>query len=394
MKQYNRIMAGKGGCYVAECVNNGFIGADFDINEDLSGKLPDKWQKFNEVYIPVYMANMPDKTKVSAGLACGMLWTVCKGLSIGSIVLTPNGKGSYYVGEITGDYFYAPGEILPHRRPVTWSGLTIDKSQMSEDLRHSICSIGTTCDITKYAQEIEALLGSAAVSPEIEQGMEVPSNQKHFIERDLHILFCTYLRQNGIYAKTIFHEKSTTKDAAQKWVHPDIVGAAFADFHKSETQQLMKATEPKKSVTLVSYELKRKIANDYDLKQYFFQALSNSNWANQGYLVAFEIDDSIQEEMKRLNEAFGIGIIRLQAKAEETEILFPAKEHELDYNTIDKLNNINEDFRNFIYKLSKVMLATKDYSAEVKDSFIKVCDEIFESDAQIEDYCKTHNIPF
>lgn len=387
-------MAGKGGCYVAECIKDGFIGADFEINEDLTGKLFDNWRKFNEKYIPVFMAHVPDKSKVSAGLACGMLWTVCKGLHLGDTVITPNGQGAYYVGEITGEYFYAPGEILPHRRPVKWSSLVIDKAQMSDKLRHSICSIGTTCDITKYADEIERLLGNATIAPEPEKIPDVPVPEKHFLERDLHVLFCSYLRTNGIYAKTIYHEKSTTKDAAQKWVHPDIVGAAFADFHKSETQQLLKATEPKKSVTLVSYELKRKIANDYDLKQYFFQALSNSNWANQGYLVAFEIDDSIQEEMKRLNEAFGIGIIRLQAKPEDTEILFPAKEHELDYNTIDKLNNINDDFRTFISKLSKVMLATKDYTAEVKDSFIKVCDNVFSSDNEIEEYCQSHNIPF
>lgn len=32
-----------------------------------------------------------------------------------------------------------------------------------------------------------------------------------------------------------------------------------------------------------------------------FQALSNSSWANYGYLVAFEINEEVMEEMERLN---------------------------------------------------------------------------------------------
>ncbi len=32
MRQYNRIMLGKGGVYVEQCVREGFIGADFGIN--------------------------------------------------------------------------------------------------------------------------------------------------------------------------------------------------------------------------------------------------------------------------------------------------------------------------------------------------------------------------
>ncbi len=54
----------------------GFIGADFDIREDLTAKLPEDWRAFNKAYIPVFIAIHPDKSKVAAGLACGMLWTI------------------------------------------------------------------------------------------------------------------------------------------------------------------------------------------------------------------------------------------------------------------------------------------------------------------------------
>ena len=75
-------------------------------------------------------------------------------------------------------------------------------------------------------------------------------------------------------------------------------------------------------------------------------------------------------------------------------ILCPAKEKELDYTTIEKLNNLNPDFCKFITKLSKVMNASKDYTDDAKQSFIKICDKIFDSDDDLEKYCKDYNIPF
>jgi hypothetical protein len=216
---------------------------------------------------------------------------------------------------------------------------------------------------------------------------------KSFDERSLHKLFCSFLRTRNIFAKTIFHEKSSTKnDNAQKWVHPDIVGVQFEEFKNDATLSLLKASEPKESVHIYSYELKRKIDSDYTLKQCYFQALSNSSWANYGYLVAFEINDDLDEEMERLNNAFGIGIILMQAN--ESKTLYPAREKSLDYITIEKLNNLNPDFCMFITKLSKVMNASKDYTADAKNSFEKICDKIFESDEEQENYCKEHNIPF
>jgi hypothetical protein len=395
MKKYNRVMLGRGGMFAQMCREQGYIGADFDINVDLSDSLYNNWRDFNKKFIPVWMNNIPGKSAVAAGLACGFLWTIIKGLKIGDVVLCPSGEGFYYVGTITGDYYYVPGTELPHRRPVEWLDKTIDRKNMSKELKNSSGSIGTCCDITKYADEIQCLIGgAAAVSTSstlaTSKGPEPP---KHFDERSLHKLFCSFLRTRGIYAKTIYHEKSSNKvDSAQKWIHPDIVGVQYEDFKNDATLSLLKAAEPKESIHIYSYELKRKIESDYQLKQYYFQALSNSSWANFGYLVAFEINEDLDEEMARLNNAFGIGIILMQAN--DSKILYPAKEKALDYNTIEKLNNLNPDFCEFIKKLSKVMNASKDYTADAKSSFEKICDKIFESDEELEAYCKEHNIPF
>lgn len=386
-------MLGRGAMFAKECRDNGYIGAHFDIDVDLSDSLYENWRDFNKKFIPLWMSNVPGKSTTSAGLACGFLWTIVKGLKIGDIVLCPSGEGYYYVGVIDSDYYYVPNAVLPHRRKVIWLDKVIDRKSMSKELKNSSGSIGTCCDVTKYAVEIENLIGGTGYVPPTPQKKELETPAKHFDERSLHKLFCNYLRTRGIYAKTIYHEKSSTKgDNAQKWIHPDIVGAQFEDFKNDATLALLKATEPKESIHIYSYELKRRIESDYQLKQYYFQALSNSSWANYGYLVAFEINEDLDEEMARLNNAFGIGIILMQAN--DSKILFPAREKALDYNTIEKLNNLNPDFCEFIKKLSKVMNASKDYTTDAKNSFEKICDKIFDSDEELDAYCKEHNIPF
>ena len=165
MKQYYRIMLGRGGQYADECLRDGYIGADFDIPMDLSDHLPDDWREFNREFIPILMDLVPEKTKVGAGLACGMLHTLCKGMQDGAVVLSPNGKGLYYIGEVSGAYYYAPGEALPHRRPVLWNAKAIRRADMSERLQNATGSIVTCCDISAYGNEVEALLACSAVTP-------------------------------------------------------------------------------------------------------------------------------------------------------------------------------------------------------------------------------------
>ena len=391
-RKYNRIMLGRAGRFAKMCREEGYIGANFDIKKDLSSTLPENWRKFNEETIPLWLESNPGKSKTAAGVACGFLWTIAKGLQIGDVVLCPSGEGTYYVGTIAGDYYYVPNTDLPHRRKVEWKEKVIPRKSMSQKLQNSTGSIGTCCDITRYEEEIESLISGSVAVTTIEKKQE-PEPVKSFDERSLHKLFCSYLRTRSIYAKTIFHEKSSSRvDTAQKWVHPDIVGVQFEEFKNDATLSLLKATEPKETVHLYSYELKKKIESDYQLKQYYFQALSNSNWANFGYLVAFEISDGLDEEMERLNNAYGIGIIQMQDG--NWTILYPAREKALDYNTIEKLNNLNRDFCTFIDKISKVLNAPEKYVKEAKDSFESTCDKIFESDEEQEKYCKEHNIPF
>jgi len=151
-------MLGAKSIHADECYKGNFIGADFGIKEDLSSKLPDNWRDFNAMFIPIYLRDHPAKSRVSAGLSCGALWTVSKGINVGDIVLCPNGSGSYNVGEVLDTYSYHPGQILPHRRTVKWYTNLLDRAAMSDQLKNSAGSIGTVSDVTKYAEEIERLI--------------------------------------------------------------------------------------------------------------------------------------------------------------------------------------------------------------------------------------------
>lgn len=160
MKQYMRVMLGAKSIFAKQCYDEGFIGADYDINEDLSNKLPEDWREFNATYRPMWLAGHPEKSKIAAGLACGMLWTICKGIKKNDIILSPDGSGNYYVGEVDSDYYYEPNEILFHRRKVNWYPTTISRSSMSQSLKNSTGSTGTVSDLKNYVEEIEELIGS------------------------------------------------------------------------------------------------------------------------------------------------------------------------------------------------------------------------------------------
>ena len=159
MKNYFRVMLGAKSAYAALCREQGFIGADYQIAQDLSADLFDNWRDFNQKYRPIFLDAHPEKTMIGAGLACGALWTVAKGIQKGDMVLCPNGSGTYFVGEVASDYFYVPGQPLPHRRSVNWLAQTILRDGMSDALKNSTGSIGTVSTITPHAVEIEKLLG-------------------------------------------------------------------------------------------------------------------------------------------------------------------------------------------------------------------------------------------
>lgn len=217
---------------------------------------------------------------------------------------------------------------------------------------------------------------------------------KTYQERDLHRLLSSYLKNSGTYSKTIFHEQSSGKDNNQIWTHPDMVGIKFLNLQTKASQNFLKSINRVDTFKMSSYELKKEINSDSELKKAFFQAVSNSSWANYGYLVAFEFSDSLNEEMARLNQSFGIGIIELNSNPYKSKILFPAAYRDLDFKTIDKLCKMNSEFNKFIEQTEKLLTLTDErYYKSIEKELDEFCDVYFANDTEVEKYCKDRHIP-
>ncbi|MDO9054903.1 MAG: HTH domain-containing protein [Gallionella sp.] len=184
-----------------------------------------------------------------------------------------------------------------------------------------------------------------------------PGKKTSFHERALHPLLTYFVYANpafnrgkSIFTKTIFHEKST-KSGYNEWIHPDIVGfyLPLDDWRPSVIE--FNRLSDNDSLKLFSFELKKSL-NKANYREAYFQAVSNSSWAHEGWLVAPNIlqDDDFLSELERLVSSFGIGIIQLNLEdIDSSKILYPAKtKASLDWETINKLCEQNPDFNKFL----------------------------------------------
>jgi len=150
-------------------------------------------------------------------------------------------------------------------------------------------------------------------------------------------------------------------------MHPDIVAYYFPlEDWTSEVYDLARQLTgtPQR---LYAFEVKKEIRYS-DLRQSYFQAVSNSSWANEAYLVAAHFpdkDEEFIEELRRLSAAFGIGIIELDRKdPEASSIIVGARfTEQLDWITINKIAGLNPDFKDFLTKVGKDT-TTKNVSKE------------------------------
>ena len=292
MKQYIRVMLGKKSVYAKECFEGNFIGADFDIHEDLTNQLPENWRDFNAKYRPVWLENNPGKSKIAAGLACGMLWTICKGIKKGDIVLCPDGLGNYYVGEVDSDYQYNPGEILFHRRTVKWYPTLIDRSSMSQDLKNSCGSIGTTSDITQYSEEIDRLIGGNKPPILLSTDNTVEDPSVFALEKHLE----DFLVQNW---------KNTELGVDYKIYEEE--GELVGQQYPSDTGPIDILAVSKDNKTLLVVELKKGRVSDNVVGQiqrymgYVKDELAESNQEVKGVIIGLEDDVRIKRALSVTN---------------------------------------------------------------------------------------------
>ena len=288
MKNYYRIMLGKKSAHAEECLKGNFIGADFAIDQDLKNDLPENWKIFNQKFIPIYQKLRPEKTKVSAGLACGALWTICKGILKGDIVLCPNGEGAYLVGEVAEGYSFHQGKNLPHRRAVKWLSRTIERSEMSESLRNSTGSIGTVSTITKFAEELEKLIGGNAPATLTSSDETVEDPSVFALEVHLEEFLIENWKQTELGKKyDIFEEEG------------ELVGQQYPT--DTGNIDILAISKDKKELLVV--ELKKGRASDSVVGQiqrymgYVIEELAEENQKVKGVIIALDDDTRIKRAL-------------------------------------------------------------------------------------------------
>ncbi|MGN8445673.1 HTH domain-containing protein [Helicobacter pylori] len=209
-----------------------------------------------------------------------------------------------------------------------------------------------------------------------------------FDESDLHPLLVKFLDKDSNFKlryKTIDHRKCLKdKKGKCEWNYPDIVGVYFPynkyssfDKYDGEILKFLHHTGQKKH-KLFSFELKvnLKLTN---LKESYFQAVSNSTWANEGYLVVKSIgkkdEKDVLDELRRLNQSFGIGVIKLESEISNSKILLPAREREIDIPTLNMLVEQSPvDFKPFMIDINTQIEKGLDTPIEM-NGFDKVLDD-------------------
>lgn len=288
MRSYYRVMLGEGSVHAPMCFSEDFIGADFKINQDLSAKLSDDWRDFNKEFIPVYLAAHPGKTKIGAGLACGALWVVAKGIKIDDCVICADGAGHYRMGEVTGDYFYRQDGVLPHRRSVHWMNHAIDRADISESLRNALGAPGTVSNMSKYRDEIERLLCGLS-GPIAALTDEMIENQAAFVmEKHLE----DFLVQN--WAQT---------DLGKEYDIYEEDGKPVGQQYATDTGPLDILAISKDKKTLLVVELKKGRASDVVVGQtlrymgYVQDVLAEERQIVKGAIIALEDDQRIRRAL-------------------------------------------------------------------------------------------------
>ncbi|WQU90432.1 COG2958 family protein [Helicobacter pylori] len=203
------------------------------------------------------------------------------------------------------------------------------------------------------------------------------AHNKIMHERDLHP-FLTYMAIHNenlkCYTKTIFHEESVkSPKGTDRWLYPDMVGVRF--LHAELSNENLIAFSKKFDtlpIKLVSFELKKEISVN-NCRECYFQAISNSSWANEGYLVGRHIDThnpQLMDLLKRLHASFGIGVIDLRTDEDKSAILLNAKYKEkIDYTVALELSDKNPKFSGF---LKSVVDYDPDFPNRYKDEFDEV----------------------
>lgn len=176
-------------------------------------------------------------------------------------------------------------------------------------------------------------------------------------EHDLYPLLIEYLKSElKLYCMRIDEKRSKNSrgSGGNQWLHPDIVAMQPVDKEWNELVRSCVKQGAGQSVRLWSFEVKKEL-NVSNARKSFFQAVSNSSWANEGYLVATSISNAdTEKELRMLSALHGIGVILLNPEnPSESEMTLPARARtDVDWESTNRILSENVDFKDYIELVS------------------------------------------
>ena len=196
--------------------------------------------------------------------------------------------------------------------------------------------------------EVEANEGA-----NISQNVPVVAMETHWKELELYPKLGNFLSAEfGLHSQRIDEKRSANKRGPQgnRWLFPDLVALENLTVDwTSEVQNCVSEAGAQKA-RMWSFEVKL-FLNRSNVREAYFQTVSNSSWANFAYLVAGEIEGTeTLKELRMLAALHGIGLIKLDAdNPAESQIYIPARERqEIDWANCNRLASENSDFQKVI----------------------------------------------
>jgi len=196
----------------------------------------------------------------------------------------------------------------------------------------------------------------AAASPQSAPAPDATTEAEERREQDLYEPIRAFLYDElGIMTRRIRESTSGNRRGrnGNKWLHPDIVGMKMPGRQWSNLVNQCVSALPTRKAELFSIEVKVRLTSG-NLREAFFQTVSNSLWANYAYLVATEVKgEETYVELQTLCSLHGVGYLTFDPKTPEaSRIVIPArKRDEVDWASVDRIAKENADFTAYLERV-------------------------------------------
>lgn len=192
---------------------------------------------------------------------------------------------------------------------------------------------------------------SAAEESVLEE-VELPLPAQTYSEHELYPLLIEFLHKElKLYCQRIDEKTSRNSHGSggNHWLHPDVVALEPLDQHWDPVVKDCVRHGNDSAIRLWSFEVKKQLTRS-NVRQHFFQAVSNSTWASFGYLVATGLNNDVEAELQMLASLHGIGVLILNTDSlYDSQILIPARERTaIDWQSVNRIVSENTDFHRFI----------------------------------------------